>query len=78
MQPKLRALHDRLGQLKGKASLVDGYAEFSLDALLTNIVASSAIESKILNITAHVRHLTAVAAQAFPGTNFFIPSSSRG
>lgn len=50
MQPKLRALHDRLGQLKGKASLVDGYAEFSLDALLTNIVASSAIESEILDV----------------------------
>ena len=50
MQPKLRALHDRLGQLKGKASLVDGYAEFSLDALLTNIVASSAIETEVLDV----------------------------
>lgn len=50
VQPKLRALHDRLGQLKGKASLVDGYAEFSLDALLANILASSAIESEVLDI----------------------------
>lgn len=50
VQPKLRALHKRLGQLKGKASLVDGYAEFSLDALLSNIVASSAIESELLDV----------------------------
>lgn len=50
VQPKLRAVHDRLGQLKGKASVVDGYAEFSLDALLANIVASSAIESETLDI----------------------------
>lgn len=50
MQHKLRALHNRLGQLKGKASLMDGYAEFSLDALLANILASSAIESEILDV----------------------------
>lgn len=45
VQPKLRALHDRLGQLKGKASLVDSYVEFSLDALLANTLASSVIET---------------------------------
>lgn len=50
VQPKLRAAHNRLGQLKGKASVVDGYAELSLDALLANIVASSAIESEMLDI----------------------------
>lgn len=42
---KLRAVHDRLGQLEGKASLVDGYAEFSLDALLANTLISSVIET---------------------------------
>lgn len=50
VQPKLRAVHGRLGQLKGKASLVDGYDSFSLDALLANIIASSAIESETLDI----------------------------
>lgn len=29
---------------------MDGYAEFSLDALLANILASSAIESEILDV----------------------------
>lgn len=43
VQPKLRALHDRLGQLKGKISLVDSYVEFSLDTLLENTLSSSVI-----------------------------------
>lgn len=50
VQPKLRKVHNRLGQLKGKASLVEGYDSFSLDALLANIVASSAIESEELDV----------------------------
>lgn len=50
VQLKLRAVYDRLGQLKGKASLVEGYDVFSLDALLANIVASSAIESEQLDV----------------------------
>lgn len=48
--PKLRAVHYCLGLLSGKASLVDGEDMFSLDALLANIVASSAIESEKLDI----------------------------
>lgn len=52
VQPKLRAVHNTLGQLKGKASLVDGDDSFILDALLANIVASSAIESETLDIYA--------------------------
>lgn len=45
VQPKLRAVHNQLGQLKGKACLVDGDDSFSLDALQANIVASSATGS---------------------------------
>lgn len=45
-------MHNTLGQLKGKASLVDGDDSFILDALLANIVASSAIESEALDIYA--------------------------
>lgn len=50
VQPKLRSIHHRLGQLSGKASLVDGDNRFSLDALLANIIASSAIESETLDV----------------------------
>lgn len=50
LQSLLRQVYDGLGQLKGKASLVDGYDEFSLDALLANIVASSEIESEQVDI----------------------------
>ncbi|WP_319783001.1 Fic family protein [Oceanisphaera sp. IT1-181] len=50
VQPKLRAVHHRLGLLSGKASLVAADEIFSLDALLANIVASSAIESEKLDI----------------------------
>jgi hypothetical protein len=49
---KLRALHHRLAQLKGKDSLVDGYVDFSLNAFLANILASSAIKSEVLDIYA--------------------------
>lgn len=52
LQPKLRALYNRLGELKGKVSFVEGYDEFSLDALLANIVASSAIENEALDVYA--------------------------
>ncbi|PTB84832.1 hypothetical protein C9928_00680 [Pseudidiomarina aestuarii] len=46
LQPLLRLAYDHLGQLKGRMALVDGHEEFTLDALLTNIVASSAIEGE--------------------------------
>lgn len=50
VQPKLRAVHNTLGQLKGKACLVEHDPSFSLDALLANIIASSAIESEELDV----------------------------
>lgn len=50
VQPKLRAVHNTLGQLKGKACLVESDTSFTLDALLANIVASSAIESEVLDV----------------------------
>ncbi|MGM0482214.1 MAG: Fic family protein [Pseudomonadota bacterium] len=48
----LRDASDRLGQLKGKSTLVEDNEEFNLDALVTNIVASSAIESEKVDVYA--------------------------
>lgn len=50
LQVLLRRAYDRLGQLKGRMALVDGYEEFTLDALLANIIASSAIESEKVDV----------------------------
>lgn len=50
LQPLLRRAYDLLGQLKGRMTLVDGHEEFTLDALLANIVASSAIESEKVDV----------------------------
>lgn len=50
LQPLLRRAYDHLGQLKGRMVLVDGHEAFTLDALLANIVASSAIESEKVDI----------------------------
>lgn len=52
LQPLLRRAYDHLGQLKGKMSSVAGQQEFTLDALLTNIVASSAIENEKVDVNA--------------------------
>lgn len=52
LQPLLRRAYDHLGQLKGKMSFVAGRQEFSLDTLLANIVASSAIESEKVDVYA--------------------------
>ena len=50
LQPLLRRAYDCLGQLKGRMKAVEGYEEFTLDALLSNIVASSAIESEKVDV----------------------------
>ncbi|RUO32432.1 Fic family protein [Aliidiomarina soli] len=50
LQPLLRRVYDHLGQLKGRMALVEGREEFTLDALLANIVASSAIESEKVDV----------------------------
>ncbi|MEX1221783.1 MAG: Fic family protein [Idiomarina sp.] len=52
LQPLLRRAYDHLGQLKGRMASVDGHEEFTLDALLANIVASSAIESEKVDVYA--------------------------
>lgn len=50
LQPLLRRAYDSLGQLKGRMAMVDGHEDFTLDALLANIVASSAIESEKVDV----------------------------
>lgn len=50
LQPLLRSAYDSLGQLKGRMTSVEGHDEFTLDALLANIVASSAIESEKVDV----------------------------
>lgn len=50
LQPLLRSAYDCLGQLKGRMTAVEGHEAFTLDALLTNIVASSAIESEKIDV----------------------------
>lgn len=50
LQPLLRHAYDSLGQLKGRMAMVDGHEDFTLDALLANIVASSAIESEKVDV----------------------------
>lgn len=52
LQPLLRVVYDQLGQLKGRMAGQEQQAEFTLDALLTNIVASSAIESEQVDVYA--------------------------
>lgn len=52
LQPLLRRAYDCLGQLKGRMASVEGHEQFTLDALLANIVASSAIESEKLDVYA--------------------------
>ena len=52
LAPLLRGIYDLLGQLKGKSALVENDAEFNLDTLLANIVASSAIESEKVDVYA--------------------------
>ncbi len=52
LTPLLRDAYNRLGQLKGKSVLVEDNEEFSLDALVANIVASSAIESEKVDVYA--------------------------
>jgi Fic family protein len=52
LQPLLREVYDRLGQLKGKSAAISNHQEFSLDALLANIVASSGIESEQIDVYA--------------------------
>lgn len=52
LQPMLREIYDRLGQLKGKSASISNHQEFSLDALLANIVASSGIESEKVDVYA--------------------------
>ncbi|MEQ3761611.1 MAG: DUF4172 domain-containing protein, partial [Alcanivorax sp.] len=48
VQPLLRECHKRMGTLTGKASLSSS-EQASLDTLLGNILASSAIENEKLN-----------------------------
>ena len=50
LQPLLRRAYDRLGQLKGRMASVAGREEFTLDVLLANIVASSAIEGEKIDV----------------------------
>lgn len=50
LAPLLRRAYDRMGQLKGRMALVEGHEAFTLDALLANIVASSAIESEQVDV----------------------------
>jgi Fic family protein len=52
LQPLLRVAYDQLGQLKGRMAGQEQHEAFTLDALLTNIVASSAIESEHINVYA--------------------------
>lgn len=50
LPPLLRRAYDRIGQLKGRMASVEGHEAFTLDALLANIVASSAIESEKVDV----------------------------
>lgn len=50
LQPLLRRAYDHLGQLKGRMPSVAGHKDFTLDALLANIVASSAIEGEKVDV----------------------------
>ncbi len=50
LAPLLRRAYDRMGQLKGRMALVEGHEAFTLDALLANIVTSSAIESQQVDV----------------------------
>lgn len=50
LHPLLRHAYDSLGQLKGRMAMVDGHEDFTLNALLANIVASSAIESEKVDV----------------------------
>src|SRR5690554_574547 len=50
LPPLLRRAYDRIGQLKGRMASVEGHEAFTLDAMLANIVASSAIESEKVDV----------------------------
>ncbi len=69
LQPLLRAVQQKSGVLQGKASL-SSPAEQSLQALLANIVASSAIEDEKLNAqsvrSSLARHLGISEEQPYP------------
>ena len=69
LQPLLRAIQQKSGVLQGKASL-SSPAEQSLQALLANIVASSAIEDEKLNAqsvrSSLARHLGISEEQPYP------------
>src|SRR5690554_8051664 len=50
LSPLLRHAYDHIGQLKGRMAMVEGAEAFTLDAMLANIVASSAIESEKVDV----------------------------
>ena len=50
LSPLLRHAYDHIGQLKGRMAMVEGAEAFTLDTMLANIVASSAIESEKVDV----------------------------
>lgn len=70
--PKLRQLHQKIGFLLGQSSYDGQSIELSLETLLSNIIASSAIENEKINVyslrSSLARRLGLSAQQSHPST----------
>lgn len=70
--PKLRQLHQTIGFLLGQSRYDCQNVELSLDTLLSNIIASSAIENESLNVyslrSSLARRLGLSAQQSYPSS----------
>ena len=70
--PKLRQLHQKIGFLLGQSSYDGQSIELSLETLLSNISASSAIENEKINVyslrSSLARRLGLSAQQSHPST----------
>lgn len=70
--PKTRLIHQNIGRLLGQSSHDTEQVQQSLDTLLSNLVASSAIENEILNVyslrSSLARRLGVTLEQPYPSS----------
>ena len=71
--PKTRKIHQKIGMLLGQSQHDLAKEQFTLDILLANLVASSAIENESLNVyslrSSLARHLGITIEQPYPSSD---------